>query len=60
MGFCRSGTITSLALLISGTIQNDAPLRMQSIGSWWYKDPMLWIVLLIVIGIIVVKARQDK
>jgi len=33
---------------------------MQSIGSWWYKDPMLWIILLIVIAIIVVKARQTK
>jgi hypothetical protein len=60
MGFCRSGAITSLALLMSGTIQNGAPPGMQSIGNWWYKEPMLWIVVLIVIGIIVVKARQNK
>ena len=60
MGFCRSGSITPFALLISGTIQNDASLRMPSIESWWYKDPMLWIVVLLIIGIIVLKARQNK
>ena len=60
MGFYRCGAITSCALLIGGKTQSDAPLRMQSIGSWWYKDPMLWIILLIVIAIIVVKARQNK
>jgi hypothetical protein len=33
---------------------------MQPLGSWWYKEPMLWVVLLIVIGIIIVKARQKR
>jgi hypothetical protein len=60
MGFSRSGAMTSFALLISGTLQNGASYRMPSIGSWWYKDPMLWIVVLILIGIIVLKARQNK
>ena len=60
MGFSRSGAMTSFALLISGTLQNDASHRMPSIGNGWYREPMLWIVVLIVIGIIVLKARQNK
>jgi membrane protein DedA with SNARE-associated domain len=60
MGVGHSGSITSCALLIGSTIQNGTSLKMQSIGSWWYKDPMLWIVVLLIIGIIVLKARQNK
>jgi hypothetical protein len=60
MGSCRSGAMTSLALFMSGTIHNGAPPGMPPIGNWWYKEPMLWIVILLIIGIIVLKARQHK
>jgi len=62
----HSGPITPfhhlrlVALGMGSTLPHDTSLRMQSIGSWWYKDPMLWIVVLLIIGIVILKARKDK
>jgi hypothetical protein len=33
---------------------------MHSIWNWWYKDPMLWIVVLVIIGIVVLKIRENR
>jgi len=66
MGFCRYRAATSfddlrlVAASITDTIQYHAALKTPSTGGWWYRDPMFWIVVLLIIGIVVLKARQNK
>ena len=55
--------ITGLGLFSNGIDKKDAPSvppGIEPIENWWYKDPLLYIVLFIIIGVIYYRYKTKK
>lgn len=57
-GFASFLGLRMLAFATSGRIEKAASLEMPSYWDWWYKDPMFWIVVLLIIRVIFLKCGK--